>query len=154
MRLDQLYCLLITELNIRHVWCLKFVSFILQAYSIVQTKSVNLYTNSSKMKYKPDHPSLYQSLILMQNDQFNSYINLEARAQNYRSKHILVGWYLVYGEHCVHYIFDQTVLKMQCFWCLTFCIAVGVHRVIGKPDLVAFPRCINNKIYRKPQKLC
>lgn len=27
-----------------------------------------------------------------------------------------------------------------------FCIAVGVHRVVGKPDLVSFPSCVNDKV--------
>lgn len=31
----------------------------------------------------------------------------------------------------------------------TFCIAVRVHRVVGEADLVAFPRGINNKVWKE-----
>lgn len=42
--------------------------------------------------------------------------------------------------------FTHEILLVQASECLTLCIAVGVHRVVGKPDLVSFPSCINNKI--------
>ncbi len=42
--------------------------------------------------------------------------------------------------------FTHEILLVQDFEWLTLCIAVGVHRVVGKPDLVSFPSCINNKI--------
>ncbi len=39
----------------------------------------------------------------------------------------------------------EILLEQDSDW-LTLCIAVGVHRVVGKPDLVSFPSCIDNKI--------
>lgn len=36
---------------------------------------------------------------------------------------------------------------------LTFCIAVRIDRMVGKADLVAFPRGINNKVWKEKETL-